>query len=64
MSARNTALTTLIACRRQGAWSDGALKQNLARDRLDRRDAAFATRLVYGVLQNRMLLDFWLSDVA
>lgn len=61
MSARNTALTTLIACRRQGAWSDGALKQNLARDRLDRRDAAFATRLVYGVLQNRMLLDFWLS---
>ncbi len=61
MSARDTALATLIACRRAGAWSDGALKQNLARDGLDRRDAALATRLCFGVLQNRMLIDFWLS---
>ena len=61
MSARDTALTTLIACRRAQAWSDEALKQNLARDRLDRRDAALATRLVYGVQQNHMLLDCWLS---
>ena len=61
MSARDTALSTLIACRRAGAWSDGALKQNLARDGLDRRDAALATRLCFGVLQNRMLIDFWLS---
>lgn len=61
MSARDTALATLIACRRAQAWSDEALKQNLARDRLDRRDAALATRLVYGVQQNRMLLDHWLS---
>lgn len=61
MSARDTALRTLIACRRQQAWSDGALKQNIARDGLDRRDAALATQLCYGVLQNRMLLDWWLS---
>lgn len=61
MSARDTALKTLIACRRQQAWSDGALKQNLLADGLDRRDAALATRLCYGVLQNRMLLDYWIS---
>ena len=61
MSARDTALKTLIACRRQQAWSDGALKQNLLADRLDRRDAALATRLCFGVLQNRMLLDFWIE---
>ena len=57
MSARDTALMTLAACRRQNAWSDGALKQRISADGLDRRDAALATRLCYGVLQNRMLLD-------
>ena len=61
MSARNTALSALIACRRGSAWSDGILKQYIARDGLDRRDAALASRLCYGVLQNRMLLDFYIS---
>ena len=61
MSARDTALMTLAACRRQNAWSDGALKQRISADGLDRRDAALATRLCYGVLQNRMLLDTWIS---
>lgn len=28
---------------------------------MDRREAALATRLCNGVLQNRMLLDYWLS---
>ena len=61
MGARQTALTALIACRKQGAWSDGVLKQYLARDRLDAREAALASRLCYGVLQNRMLLDFYID---
>lgn len=61
MSARTTALSALIACRKQNAWSDGVLKEYIARDRLDRRDAALASRLCYGVMQNRMLLDFYLS---
>ncbi|MBQ1371770.1 MAG: 16S rRNA (cytosine(967)-C(5))-methyltransferase RsmB, partial [Oscillospiraceae bacterium] len=60
MSARDTALRVLIECRRSGAWSDAALKQQLARDRLDRRDAALATRLCAAVLQNRLLLDEWI----
>lgn len=61
MSARTTALGALIACRKTGAWSDGVLKEYLRRDRLDARDAALASRLCYGVVQNRMLLDFYLS---
>ena len=61
MNARRTALSALIATRRQDAWSDGILKQYIARDGLDRRDAAFCSSLCYGVLQNRMLLDFYLS---
>ena len=64
MGARQTALGCLIACRRQGAWSDGVLKEHLLRDRLDRREAALAARLCYGVLQNRALLDFHLSGLV
>ena len=58
MGARTTALSALIACRKQGAWADGILKEYIVRDRLYRRDAALASRLCYGVLQNRMLLDY------
>ena len=63
MSARKTALDALIACRQQAAWSNGVLKDYIARDRLDRRDAALATRLCYGVLQNRSMLDFFLAQL-
>lgn len=61
MSARDTALNVLIQCRRNGAWMDAALKEQLAKDRLDRRDAALATRLCAAMLQNRLLLDEWIS---
>lgn len=61
MGARTTALAALIACRKQGAWADGVLKKYVARDGLDRRDAALASRLCYGVLQNRMLLDYYIQ---
>ena len=63
MSARETALTVLMAVRQQDAWGNGVLKQYIARDKLDRRDAALATRLVYGVLQNRQKLDFYLAQL-
>lgn len=60
-SARECAMLTLAACERQGAWSDGYLKKTLREQHLDRRDAALASRLCYGVLQNRLLLDWHLS---
>ena len=63
MGARETALNALIACRKEGAWSNGVLKDYILRDRLDRRDAALATRLCYGVLQNRNKLDFYLKQL-
>ena len=63
MSARETALDALIACRKQAAWSNGVLKDYIARDRLDRREAALATRLCYGVLQHRGMLDFFLKQL-
>ena len=63
MGARETALNALIACRKDGAWSNGVLKEYILRDRLDSRDAALATRLCYGVLQNRLKLDFYLAQL-
>ena len=63
MGARETALNALIACRTDGAWSNGVLKEYLVRDKLDRRDAALATRLCYGVLQNQAKLDFYLKQL-
>ena len=63
MGARETALNALIACRKSGAWSNGVLKEYIQRDRLDSRDAALATRLCYGVLQNRGKLDFYLKQL-
>lgn len=61
MGARDSALQVLIACRKNGAWMDAALKQQLGKDRLDRRDAALATRLCASVMQNRLLLDEWIG---
>ncbi len=63
MGARETALNVLIACRREKGWSNGVLKSYISRDRLDRREAALATRLCYGVVQNRLLLDHYLRQL-
>ena len=63
MGARETALNVLIACRKEQGWSNGVLKQYIRRDRLDRREAALAVRLCYGVVQNRMLMDYHLSGL-
>ncbi len=63
MNARETALDALIACRKRAAWSNGVLKDYIERDKLDRRDAALATRLCYGILQHRGMLDFFLKQL-
>ncbi len=60
MTARDAALRALTACRRDDAWSDGVLKELLVG--MERKEAALASCLCYGVLQNRMLLDFWIEQ--
>ena len=61
MSARETALRVLVSCRTNGAWADAALKAQISRDGLVGPDASLCSRLVYGVIQNRMLLDFYIG---
>lgn len=55
---------TLNTCQRQGGWSDGALKKQLAAGGLEGREAALATQLCFGVVQNEMLLDFYISKFS
>ena len=57
-------MLALNACQRQGGWSDGALKKQLSAAELSGRDAALATQLCFGVLQNQMLLDFYLAKFS
>ncbi|MDO4269623.1 MAG: 16S rRNA (cytosine(967)-C(5))-methyltransferase RsmB [Eubacteriales bacterium] len=57
---RECAAFSLFSMAEEGAWSDGALHYYLGRARLGPRDAALATRLTYGTVQNRLLLDWYL----
>lgn len=60
-SARETALLVLERARRAGAWSEDALTAEISRAGLDTRDAALASQLCYGVLQNRSFCDFYID---
>ena len=59
--ARQAALETLTRCRRGGAWSGAAMDGSVRKYGLDRRDAAFASRLCLSVLENAALCDFYIG---
>jgi len=63
-TAREVALKCLLAGEKQGAWSDGYLRNSIRQAGLDRRDAALCTRLAFGVLQNRLLLDWHIARLS
>lgn len=60
-SARETALQVLTSCRTASAWADASLNAQLTRNGLSGAEAALCSRIVYGVIQNRLLLDFYLG---
>lgn len=64
MTAREVVLLTLSACDTEGAWSDVALKKHLRTAQLDSRDAALATKICFGVLQHRILIDFYIQNLS
>ena len=61
-SARQTALAALAAFRRQGSWPDLYLKKACAP--LRQEEAALASAITYGVLQNRAWLDFLIGQFS
>ena len=62
--ARQAALEALQRCRRDGAWSSQAMDAAIRKYKLDRRDAALATRLCMGVLQNEVYLDWHIDRIC
>lgn len=61
MGARDAALEALEKCRRDGAWSGAAIDAVIKGAALDGREAALASRLSLGVLQNSTLCDFYIG---
>lgn len=62
--ARLAALEALQRCRRDCAWSAQAMDAAIRKHGLDRRDAALATRLCLGVLQNEDYLDWHIDRLC
>lgn len=62
--ARQAALEALQRCCRDGAWSAQAMDAAIGKHGLDRRDAALATRLCLGVLQNGDYLDWHIDRLC
>lgn len=61
-TARSAALKVLQGCHRRGEWANEGLRKTLKG--MEPREAALATRLVYGVEQNRLLLDYYLGNLS
>jgi 16S rRNA (cytosine967-C5)-methyltransferase len=61
LSARRIALKALRTWRKEKRFADSIVSEFLAKAELDGSDRAFVLELVYGVLRNLTLLDFWIS---
>ena len=59
---RKAALDALNRCFVNGAWASQTLDSLINKNSLSPRDAALATRLTVGVIQNYALLDFWIES--
>ncbi|AMQ20108.1 16S rRNA (cytosine(967)-C(5))-methyltransferase RsmB [Geobacillus sp. JS12] len=61
MNVRELALDTLLAIEQKGAYSHLQLNEAIQKGRLDGRDAALLTEIVYGTVQRRDTLDYYLA---
>ncbi len=61
MTARQAAFKALTAHKKTGVWTDAVLGGILSRENLSERDAALASRLFYGVVQNLSLCDWYIA---
>ena len=63
MSARGVALTALKNWRNKKQFADAIISDALANSGLGPADRAFALEMLYGVLRNLTLLDFWIGEL-
>lgn len=64
MTARETAVRLLTDVRREGSYSNILLENTLANAPFSTADKALVTRLVYGVIERQITLDWCLSACA
>ena len=62
--ARDIAVSAITAFRKRSAWSDGFLRNEIRANDLSPRDAAFASEIVNGVLENSLLINFYISKFS
>lgn len=63
-SARQAALTMLLRVEEDSAYSNLTLDHVLSQGELSLREKRFASRLFYGVLENKLLLDYNLAVLS
>lgn len=63
-SARAVVLDELVRWETAGEWDNRRFSAAIAAAGLDRRDAALATFLAGGVMQNRILVDWWIAKFS
>ncbi|WP_322182692.1 16S rRNA (cytosine(967)-C(5))-methyltransferase RsmB [Neglectibacter caecimuris] len=61
-SARSTALDALLQMEKNEGYSNLVIDKALKAAQLDRRDAALASTIFYGVLEKQLTLDYFLED--
>lgn len=64
MTARGAALKVLCEIERNGSYSNIAASTALSQNELDRKDSAFMSMLVYGVLTRKITLDAIISKYS
>lgn len=61
-TSRYLAMEILDKTEKNGAYSNLLLNESIQKNKLSSADAGLLTELVYGVLQRRLTLDFYLAD--
>lgn len=64
MKARDAAVAALLKIQEQGGYSNIVLDEMLERTALTDADRGFASRLLYGVTERRLTLDYLLNKVS
>lgn len=64
MKARDAAVAALLKIEEQGGYSNIVLDEMLEHSDLSDADRGFASRLLYGVIERRLTLDFLLNHVS
>ena len=62
--ARDVAVSAITAFRKRSAWTDGFLRNEIRSCNLSPQDAALATEIVNGVLQNMLLINHYIKSFS